>query len=206
MSDIIRVGADPFPPYQYYVEDGSVRGIDFDTVSRAFAAIGREIKVELYDFPIVEKMLRGGEMQAAFQVQPTPEREKIYHFSQLLREAATELVTAKEGVDIQEYREIETKGLTLGVLEGYTNGPDIDALSADCKKVYPDNQTLLLAISAGEVDLGVFDRGVKQYLMEQNGITNIRPIEAMTFVRPLYVVFMDKDLRDEFDRGLAAIR
>ena len=45
-----------------------------------------------------------------------------------------------------------------------------------------------------------------RYLMEQNGITNIRPIEAMTFVRPLYVVFMDKDLRDEFDRGLAAIR
>lgn len=206
MKKVIRVGADPFPPYQYYSEDGSVRGIDFDTVSRAFSQAGYEIKVELYDFPIVERMMHDGKMQAAFQVQPTPERKKIYHFSQLLREAATELVTAKEGIDISEYKEIETKGLTLGVLEGYTNGPDIDALSADIKRVYPDNQTLLRAISAGEVDLGVFDRGVKQYLMEQNGITNIRAIDTMTFLRPLYVVFMDKDLRDAFDRGLSAIR
>lgn len=202
----IKVGADPFPPYQYYNAQGQVQGIDYDTVSAAFKAAGYDIEVELHDWPIVEKGLNDGVYSALFQVQPTPERLKTYYFSQLLREAATEVVTSRKDLTLQAYSEIPQKGLTLGVLAGYTNGPDINALPENCKKVYPDAQALLIAISRGEVDLGVYDRGVKEYLMEANGISNIYAIDSMTFTRPLHVIFLDRALGEAFDQGLTAIR
>ncbi len=198
----IKVGADPFPPYQYGQDDGTLAGIDYSKVIAVFEKAGFTAEVELHDWPIVEQKLNSGEFSAAFQVQPTPERLKQYHFSNLLRNAATEVVTSRRDLELSAYSEIERKGLKLGVIEGYTNGPDIDALSKEAKRTYPSAVALLLAISQGEVDLGVYDRGVKQYLMDKNGITNIYPIEAMTFTRPLHVIFTDAALCAAFNAAL----
>ncbi len=206
MQKKVIIGADPFPPYQWYNAEGKVEGLDYDVVTAAFEKAGYETEVILRDFPLIERDLQAGAIQAAFQVQLTPEREKIYQFSHLLREAVTELVTWQSDLEITEYQQIVTKALTLGVLEGYVYGRDIDSLPQHVKKVYPDNLTLLKAISAGEVDLGVFDRGVKEYLSKQENITNLRSLEAMAFLRPLYVIFMDTALRDDFNKGLESIR
>lgn len=206
MSTILRVGADPFPPYQYYDESGVVRGIDSDTVTAAFEEAGYKIEIELMDWSDVQKKFDNGELHAIFQVQPDPERLAKYCFSDLLRNAATEVVSSKAGLSLNAYQDIPVQNLTLGVLQGYTNGPEIDALPEDSKKEYKDNVSLLRAISAGEVDLGVYDRGVKEYLMKQEGITNIYPIESMTYTRPLHVVFRDPALRDTFNIALSRIQ
>jgi ABC-type amino acid transport substrate-binding protein len=202
MNRTIRIGADPFPPYQSYCADGSVRGIDADRVTAAFRAAGYDTEIILEDWPVVERMLNDGAVSAAFQVQPTPERLKKYRFSKLLRSAATELISSRAELKLDSYRQIEERNLTLGVIEGYTNGPDIDALDSRVKRTYPDNRSLLLAISRGETDLGVFDRGVKTFLMEENGIHNLYPVENMTFTRPLHVIFLDEALCGEFDAAL----
>lgn len=206
MATILHIGADPFPPYQYYDENGIVHGIDCDTVTAAFEKAGYKIDIELMDWGNVQKKFDEGEFQAVFQVQPNPERLGKYYFSDLLRNAATELVSSQIGLLLQDYQDISVQNLKLGVLQGYANGPEIDALPADAKKEYPDNVSLLRAISTGEVDLGVYDCGVKTYLMEREGITNIYPIEAMTYTRPLYVAFRDPILRDEFNTALSSIK
>ena len=78
MSTILRVGADPFPPYQYYDESGVVRGIDSDTVTAAFEEAGYKIEIELMDWSDVQKKFDNGELHAIFQVQPDPERLAKY--------------------------------------------------------------------------------------------------------------------------------
>lgn len=197
MKKHLHVSADPFPPYQYIQEDGTMTGIDYDVVVRTFEKAGYTVTVDLYDNLLAA--LDAGKAEAAFQVQPTPERLEKYIFSKKLRDAVTEVVTHREGLQLGSYAEIETLGLVIGVIDGYTNGPEIDALPAKCKKTYPNAAALLKGISAAEVDLGVYDKGVKEFLMKQNGITNIYPIDNLTFLRPLHVVFFDKALCDEFD-------
>lgn len=201
----IKVGADPFPPYQYYLSDGCIAGTDYERVISIFEKAGIDAEVSILNWDIAYAMLENKELDAAFQVQDTPERKARFHFSELLRHAVTEVVTSNPRLKIDSYHEIEEKGLLLGVIEGYTNGEEIDKLSASQKKTYKNTDELLLAISRGEVDLGIFDKGVKEYLLSRNGIDNIYSIESMTFLRPLYVVFNDPEVRDTFNQAMRSV-
>ena len=201
---IIKVGADPFPLYQYIQEDGTPAGSDYDSVKELFAAIGYEIELTIKEWSEIQGMVDSKELDAAFQVQETPERAKKYAFSDLLRNAQTQVVTGNPELRIDSFAQIPAKNLTIGLIQGYVNGDEIDGLPAENKKIYSGTSTLLAGISKGEVDLGVFDKGVKEYLMAEAGIENIYAIEDLTFVRPLSVIFHDTALRDEFNKALAA--
>ena len=76
MRKLITVGADPFPPYQYYDESGNLKGSDYDLVKKAFDLAGYNIKVVLDEWKKIEEDLINKVIDAAFQVQYTPERER----------------------------------------------------------------------------------------------------------------------------------
>jgi hypothetical protein len=67
---------------------------------------------------------------------------------------------------------------------------------------YQNNEDLLVAIGKQEVHFGIFDRGVKQFLIEKLSVKNIRAINALTFIRPLFIAFHDKEIKDAFDKQL----
>lgn len=207
MDRKLLIGADPFPPYQYLDANGVVQGTDFELVREAFVRAGYQIEVRLDAWPIVEAAARSGELDAAFQVQRTPERESLYQFSDLLRQATTEVITSNPYLRrLDSYKDIATRHLIVGVMANYAYGEEIDSLDTSYKQEYADQTTLLKAISSGEVDIGIFDQGVKMYLMQKAGIDNLHVIDELTFERPLYVIFSDPVLRDAFNAGLQAMQ
>jgi ABC-type amino acid transport substrate-binding protein len=204
MKTKLRIGADPFPPYQYYDEDGVLRGSDYETVRAAGEKAGFEMEFIIGEWSLIEKKMSAGELDAVFQVQKTPEREERFCFSKLLRKAVTEIITGDEVLALSSCAGIPAGGLTLGVQANYSYGGEVDALDDACKKEYGSGEALLRAVQNREVDAGVFDRGVKNYLMEQKGIQGIRALEELSFDRPLYVAFIDPEIRDAFDAYLPA--
>ncbi|MHC1719571.1 MAG: substrate-binding periplasmic protein [Clostridiaceae bacterium] len=201
MDRLITVGADPFPPYQYYDDDGELKGSDYETVKESFKKAGYEIKVILGEWAGVESLLAEGKIDAAFQVQKNPEREKKYYFSELLRSATTEIVTGCKTLKLESLSKIEEKKLSVGVIANYSYGKDIDSLDNSLKRSFNSQEELLRAIDERKVDIGVFDKGVKEYIAEREGLKNIYSIKNLEFNRPLYVVFNDEKLRDEFNAG-----
>jgi len=201
LNKIIKIGADPFPPYQYFDKDGILRGSDYEMVKKTFDLMDMETEYVIKEWSEISTMMEEKELDAAFQVQATPERLKRFYFSGLFRNAVTEVITSNPNLELTNYAQIPEKGFTLGVIAGYTNGKEIDALPKKCKRFFEGTVALIKGISAGDVDLGIFDQGVKAYLMEQNGITNLYAIPAMTFLRPLNVIFNDGKLRDAFDEA-----
>lgn len=198
----VRVGADPFPPYQYYDEAGSLQGSDFEVVKRTFAQAGFAAEVKLGPWDEIEAAMARGELDAVFQVQKTPQREAAYRFSDLLRNAVTEVITGDAALATHEtlrsWTEAEARGLTVGVIKNYAYGAEIDNLSEALKVSYDSQEGLLHAIGTRTVDLGIFDRGVRMYLQERCGIEALYPIESLTFIRPLYVMFREEELKDAF--------
>lgn len=186
---VIRVGADPFPPYQYMDEHGQAAGSDYEKVAGMLRDAGYEMEITIDDWDVVEQKFMDGELDALFQVQKSPERERYYQFSPLLRNAVTEVITGKEGVQLQTYGEIVEKGLSLGVLRGYSYGKEIDGLPNACKKEYAGSGELLRDIADCKVDLGVFDQGVKEYLMGETGIDKVYSVKGLEFIRPLYIMY-----------------
>lgn len=206
MSKLIVVGADPFPPYQYYDEDGIIRGLDYERVKKAFENAGYKIKIFLDEWQKVEEAIINKKIDAAFQVQLTPEREKRYYFSGLLRNAITEVISGNKELGLKSYSEITEKKLSVGVITNYAYGDAIDGIDASFKKSFNSQNELLKAINDMVVDIGVFDKGVKEYILKKEGLNNIFSLKNLEFNRPLYVIFHDEKLRDEFNEGMKKIK
>lgn len=194
-QEVLRVGADPFPPYQYLDENGDPVGSDCQRVKELLRKAGYEARVILEEWSVLEQMLYTGELDAVFQVQKTPEREKTYFFSGLLRSTVTETVTGRPSLTLGSLGEVPGKGLTLGIIDQYAYGSEVDSLPASCKRAYPTQEALLNAIADCQVDLGVFDKGVKEYLLERLG-GKVYPLENLTFLRPLYIMFRDRNVSE----------
>lgn len=193
-AEIIQVGADPFPPYQYLDENGEVVGQDYTTVKALFAAAGFEIHMVIDAWDTVFRSFEAGELEALFQVQKSPERESKYYFSQLLRNAVTEFVTGDEDLQINRLDEISKRQISLGVLTGYTYGEAIDSLPESCKRNFDSTEEMLISLTSGDVDLGIVDKGVKEYLLGKLSIDGVRSLDDLSFKRPLYIMFRDKEL------------
>ncbi|OZV12095.1 hypothetical protein CIW83_10715 [Tissierella sp. P1] len=170
MKKIINIGADPFPPYQYYDKDGNLKGSDYENIKNKFENMGYEVNIVLDEWKIIEDNIVNKKLDAAFQVQYTRERESKYFFSNLFRNAITEVVTGNPEIKINSYKEIEENKLTLGVIANYTYGDDIDNIDSSLKVSYKDQTELLKAINDKVVDLGIFDKGVKEYILEKKRI------------------------------------
>lgn len=192
----IKVCADPFPPYQYVDQDGTIKGRDYELVVNRLYKAGYEPEVWIAPWDRIYREFRAGEQDVLFQAQDSPERMEKFYFSEKLRDAVTEIVTINpELIALTEYTGLT--GYKVGVIAGFANGPEVDGLPDTCKVEFPGMAELLQGIYDKEVDCGVCDQGVKEYLMA--GRSALRPIPALTYKRPLYVMFNQKKHRDDFD-------
>lgn len=198
----IRICADPFPPYQYIGEDGNAAGQDYEIVYNALTAAGYEVEITIAPWSEVIEAFEKQECDALFQVQDTPERVATYRFSMKLRDAVTDVVRLRNSeLEISSYEELGT--CRIGLISGFANGDEIDNLPESCKMYYNGTQEIIDALYCGEIDAGVCDRGVREYLTGCDD--RIVPVEKLTYRRPLYVMFHSEALRDEFNSSLQRI-
>lgn len=197
--DVVLV-ADPYPPYQY-VDEGKIKGFDHDVISAVFRQMGYQTKTVLLPWEECLEHLDRREAHAAFQVARTPERERRYLFSRLLRRAETALF-AREGVDLQIKPLIPLDGqlraIRVGLMAGYSYHPAIDGLAA-YRAASPEE--LLRGAADGQADVVVVDTGVAEYLMQKLDLPRLKRVEGFSVVRDLHVVFRKdcRQLLEQFD-------
>lgn len=200
------IGSDPFPPYQYINEKGEICGSDYDTVKYAIDMMGYDGKYIIDDWSKIEKKLINKEIDIAFQVQKTPEREEIYFFSDKLRDAATIIVTSMNNIGHTDINDLFKDNSKLGVIENYKYGEIIDSINLEKKVFFKSLEDLLDSVNNGNTNYGVADLGVFNYLNNDNKYNNIKFVEKLIFNRPLFVVFNDEALKDEFNKKLKLAR
>jgi ABC-type amino acid transport substrate-binding protein len=195
------VGADPFPPYQFYNEIGVLEGYDYRHVEEIITKMGAITEYILDDWSQIEKKLINKEIDIAFQVQKTPEREKLYYFSTLFRNAITTIISLKNE-DIKSVEDIVLFDKKLAVIKGYKYGDVIDLLPERIKVFCNDQQEQVEFVQKGKVNYAVVDLGVFEYQAQKSNYEGIKILRHLDFSRPLYVVFNNPSIRDEFNRFL----
>ncbi|MEH7248104.1 transporter substrate-binding domain-containing protein [Neobacillus niacini] len=195
------IGADPFPPYQFYNELGVLEGYDYRQVDQIVTKMGAMTEYILDDWSKIEKKLINKEIDIAFQVQKTSEREKLYYFSNLLRNATTTIIsfTSEEINSVEEIVLLDKK---LAVIKGYKYGDSIDLLPDRIKVFCHDQQEQIEFVQKNKVDYAVVDLGVFEYQSQKSHFKDIKLLRHLDFSRPLYVVFNNPSIRDEFNRFL----
>jgi hypothetical protein len=195
------VGADPFPPYQFYNELGVLEGLDYKLVKEIINKMGATADFILDDWSIIEKKLLDKEIDIAFQVQKTPEREKIYYFSNLFRNAITTIISTSND-DLQSIEEMKLLNTKLAVIRGYKYGDLIDQLPEELKVCCHDQLEQVEFVSQNKVNFAVVDLGVYEYQIQDRDDRGIKILRHLDFTRPLYVVFNNPSVRDEFNKYL----
>ncbi|MFJ7727870.1 substrate-binding periplasmic protein [Neobacillus sp. NPDC097160] len=195
------VGADPFPPYQFYNEMGVLEGSDYRQVEEIVNKMGATAEYILDAWSRIEKKLIGKEIDIAFQVQKTPEREKLYYFSNLFRNAITTIISFTDE-DLKSVEEIDLLDKKLAVIKGYKYGDVIDLLPERIKVFCHDQQEQVEFIVQNKADYAVVDLGVFEYQAQERDFDGVKILRHLDFSRPLYVVFNNPSIRDEFNRYL----
>lgn len=195
------VGADPFPPYQFYNGLGVLEGSDYRVVNEIINKMGATAEYILDDWSKIEKKLIHKEIDMAFQVQKTPEREKLYYFSTLFRNAITTIISHVDE-DITSIEDIALLDKKLAVIKGYKYGDVIDLLPERIKVFCHDQEEQVEFIMQNKADYAVVDLGVFEYQAQEKEFKDVKILRHLDFSRPLYVVFNNPLLRDEFNRYL----
>jgi len=206
----LKIVADPYPPYQWE-ESGILRGADYEIITEALRIHGIEAEITLHTWVECMKLMENQKVDGIFQIMRTPEREKNYLFSDILRTAETiffkrknSFFILKNDVDIS----IQIQGLKIGTLSGYSYNSFIDNLGSNVKKEVNSNQELLLGLQQKNFDLILIDKGVASYLIKKFKLKNIEKSGEYLIKRNLYIAFQKKlkDIVTFFNTGLQRIK
>jgi polar amino acid transport system substrate-binding protein len=209
-SNFARLVADPYPPYQFE-EAGRIRGIDQETIQEAFMLRGVQISTTLLPWVECLRWMDQDKADGIFQIAPNEERRKLFLFSEKMRTERMSLF-AKRGVREKISRDTDIEqnlaGHIVGILEGYSYGPGINALTELVKLKFTNQEALLTALLDGKADLVLMDAGVALYLAGKMGGLSIEQVEGYTIERPLHVAFQKRhhQLAELFNAGLKDVK
>lgn len=208
---VVTLVADPFPPYQY-MKGSQVTGLDHDIIRNAFESQGLSISVALHAWHECIRQMDQGIADGIFQIAKTPERERLFLFSNLLRIAKTVFYCNKSKpvvLDSDHPLIEQLQRNRIAVVKGYSYGPEFDNLQDLHRIQVNSHQESLLELSARNVDLAIIDKGVAVYLVDELKLAGTLQIVAnFKTDRPLFVAFQKTrpEILEIFNRGLEQIR
>lgn len=125
-SASIRLAAEDWPPYTTpSLPNNGVTGALVNTV---FARLGHKVDVDYYPWKrAVEYGLHDPRYAGYLAVWRTPEREKLCYFSTPVGHTQSVLAYLKDG-PVQAANFADLRAVRVGVVSGYTNGDEFDAL------------------------------------------------------------------------------
>jgi polar amino acid transport system substrate-binding protein len=210
MLSMVKLVADPYPPYQFE-KNGKITGFDHDIISEAFGVHDVEVRTSLHGWDECMSLLQAGGADGIFQITRTPEREKLFLYSERLRTARTLFFKREaDSIQLDNDRNLsdELAGKKIGVLAGYSYNDAVDRLESSLKVEKTGSEDLLRGLVRIEFSLALMDEGVAAFLMKKLELAGVEPLPGFEITRPLYVAFR-KDLHDHvriFNSGLAEIR
>jgi PAS domain S-box-containing protein len=204
----LRFAPDPaFPPIEWFEKDGRYQGMVADYFRLIEARLG--VRIEIVRAPSWDEAVRRArtrQVDGLTAAQPTPERSAFLDWSPPLLNISN-VVIVRSG----------TKGdLTLEGLAGrrvaVTSG---NALHEYLRATYPDIQiepraddlACLMDVAFGRVDATVVNLAVASYLIEKEGITNLRVAADSGRTNPLSIATRNDQplLGSIMAKGLAAV-
>ncbi|NEO84370.1 MAG: transporter substrate-binding domain-containing protein [Spirulina sp. SIO3F2] len=188
-----------------YIEDEQTVGLAVELAQAIAEKSGISIQVKAMDWATAQTQVLQGKADALLQINSSPEREKIYDFSDPLLKSDFCIFRQQDNINIQG---IES-------LFGRTVGVEAKGYPRSLLQKYPQIETRIVSswregfeqIKAGEIDAVIVDRWVGEYELSMHQIQGITivsdPVE--TSYSAIAVRKGDRELLTKINTGLAQI-
>ncbi len=162
-------------PPMNFMKHGKPTGIVVDLVEAMAARMHRPVEIQLMNWTKAQQLVLDGRADALLQMDPNPERLKIYDFSNPLLNTEFTIFTSGERLGVASISNlrglkvgVEEKGLPILLLQGF---PQIIV------KIIPDFVQGFRMLATGALDAVVADRWVGSYVLAENNIRGVKLIE-----------------------------
>lgn len=145
---------DDFPPYQY-TEAEKPCGADADIVSEVCIRLGIEPEFQVMPWKRVLKNAEDGDISAVLALLFKEERTKVLYYTKEPIHINRDSVIALKGSGMKISGLDDLKGKKVGVMSGYSYGPDFDNYKELNKILCDDHKSLIRILDAGRIDAAV---------------------------------------------------
>lgn len=171
---IIFLGNEGIAPILYN-EKGRAKGVAVDIAKALGKKTGHKIEVRGVDWDEAQNMLLLEEADALLQINPNPEREKIYDFSDELLESEFSIFIKSGNISIKKVDDLRNK--TVGIESGgypYTLLENYDGINIE---IITDWQKGFQDVASGKLDAIVVDRWIGEYELAESRVKGIQIID-----------------------------
>lgn len=168
------LGNESLPPMNF-MKQGKPTGIVVDLAKAVAERMHRPVEIQLMNWTEAQQLVLDGRAEALLQIDPNPERLKIYDFSDPLLNTEFTIFTSGQRLGVASIGDL--RGLKVGVEE---KGLPILLLQKDPQiivKIFPDFVQGFRMLAAGALDAMVADRWVGSYVLAENNIRGVKLIE-----------------------------
>jgi PAS domain S-box-containing protein len=162
-------------PPMNFMKHGKPTGIVIDLAEALSKRMRRPMEIRLMSWTEAQQLVLDGQADALLQINPNPERLKIYDFSEPLLASEFTIFISSERLGVASLRDL--RGLRVGVEQ---KGLPIFLLQDDPQitlESIPDFVQGFRMLKTGDLDAVVADRWVGSYVLAENDIRGVRMIE-----------------------------
>ncbi len=161
-------------PLVFLDPQGQPTGLAHDHLVLLEAKLG--VRFQRRPFLTLDELLektRSGEIQVVNAVMETPGRRNFISFTKPFLSLPNAIIVRKDRTGT--LHEADLRGLRVSLVRGFASTERLtDKPMGLVPDLVPDDLTGLLNVSFGHSDAGVFDLATASYLIQRNGITNLR--------------------------------
>ena len=198
------VGNDKIPPI-LFVQNEKPAGLAVDLAYAVAEKAHLSIRVEAMDWPEAQSLVSAGKADALLQINSSPEREKIYDFSDTLLESRFHIFRKNTRVEIQNLSSLY--GKKVGVEAGGFPIQYLRAYDRIQLVVVPSWKDGFERLHSEQLDAVFVDRWVGEYDLYLHKITGVTLVDPpiVTDSSRIAVKKGNKELLDRINSGLQEI-
>ncbi|THB80770.1 MAG: hypothetical protein D3926_05480 [Desulfobacteraceae bacterium] len=167
-------GPKSFPPFHYFDSQGNLKGISADYIHTIMGELG--IKVIIQDnlpWPEVLKRAREKKLDLIPCAAKTQERKRFLRFTSPYLSFPLVIVTRRDALFVGGIEDLQ--GKALAVIRKNSTMDWLERDGIDYTPVFVDSPLKRLeAVSFGMADAGIENLAATSYLVEKNGLTNLK--------------------------------
>ena len=171
---LLFLGNESLAPLNF-MKGGRPTGIVVDLTKALAERMHHPVEIRLMNWAEAQQLVLEGRADALLQINPDPERLKIYDFSQPLLTSEFSIFTSSERLGVTSMSDL--RGLKVGVEE---KGLPILLLQKDPRitvEIIPDFVQGFKMLSTGALDAVVADRWAGGYVLAENNIRGVKLFE-----------------------------
>lgn len=204
----IKIGGDNnYPPYEFVDDNDNFRGFNVDIIRAIAIELGLEIELVPNSWENTMELLKTGEIDAIQGMTMTPEREKIYDFTDEIVMNSQNIFVLKNSSIINDINDLSGKKVSI---QSKDVSKEITRRIPDVTVIPKTNQLESLeSLLSGEVDAYIGNRLTGIYYVQTFDLTESVKIVGEPLYPTRYCIAVDKgntELLNLLNSGLKAIK